>query len=129
MSRIDGPKVGPAGHDPVLYQDVEQVAGLKAALDARPQGAEPSTAAGTRPLRELLWGRPLDPGLLVSPPPLPDSMTARPSGKELVTLLRGAVEQADAPTSEAERRMVSTLKGLVDAQEGVLLRLSKMTKA
>ncbi|MBK8229769.1 MAG: hypothetical protein IT349_21545 [Candidatus Eisenbacteria bacterium] len=129
MSRIDGPKVGPSGQDPVLYQDVEQVAGLKAALDAKTPGAEPPVSTGPRLLRELLWGRPLDPGLLVSPPPLPESMTNRPSGKDLVSLLRGAVETAEVPTSEAERRMVSTLKGLVDAQEGVLLRLSKLTKA
>lgn len=126
MSRIEGPRVNPVGADPVLYEDVAQLTGLKAALDPK---AEASDASAPRPLRDLLWGKPADSSTLVSPPPTPAAMNGRPSGKELVASLRGAIERHRSPATEGESKMLSTLKGLADAQEGVLMRLAKLTKA
>ena len=126
MSKIEGPRVGPVGADPVLYEDVAQLTNLKAALDPKAEAAE---ASAPRPLRDLLWGKAADASTLVSPPPTPTSMNGKPEGKELVLSLRGALERHRAPESEAEGRLLSTLKGLVDAQEGILMRLAKLTKA
>jgi len=130
MSKIEGPRIGPTGPDPVLYEDVAQLSGLKAALDPKQGGADSTAEAGApKPLRELLWGRPIDPANLVSSPPLAAGTTSRPTGKELVQSLRSALERHTSSNSEAEGRLLATVKNLTDAQEGILMRLAKLTKA
>ncbi|MFN8548555.1 MAG: hypothetical protein U0527_11500 [Candidatus Eisenbacteria bacterium] len=130
MSKIEGPRVGPTGPDPVLYEDVAQLSGLKAALDPKQTGADTAMEAGaSKPLRELLWGRPVDPANLVSSPPLAAGTTSRPTGKELAQTLRGTLERHTSSKSEAEGRLLATLKNMTDAQDGVLMRLAKLTKA
>jgi hypothetical protein len=127
MTKIDGGRVGPVGPDPVLYEDVQALEHLKSALD--PKAAPSEAREPSRALRDLLFARPADAGGLVSTPPLPEGMAARPTGRECVALLKRAAERDPRSGEPAETRLRSTLKGLLDAQDGILARLAKLTKA
>lgn len=131
MSRIENRPVSGAGAQPVLYQDVAQLQALKTALDRKPAAGSGKDVSGARAAREKFFGKPADVGLLLSLPTLPLTVTARPNAKELADTLRGLVQGHPAPRaeSEAERRLLVVLQDLSRAQEGLVARLAKLTKA
>ena len=131
MAKVESRGVSGAGIPPVLYQDAAQLQGLKSELDRKAKATEGRDLTPARLNRDKYWARPSDGAALLSPPVLPSGATQRPDAKTMFECLKSVVQQrTPSPAAfDAERRLYRTLQDLVKAQEGIMARLAKMTKA
>ena len=82
-----------------------------------------------RLMRELFGGALHTTEGLLTTPPLPASMHARPEGKELQQILRKLLARETKDRGAAEERLVGVLRDLIEAQDRVLYTLARQTKA